>query len=431
MKIWQRAYLYVQRKAGKSILLLLVMSLLFLLVMAGMLLYRATDLAIRRARQSLGGGFRVAPDMRNQENVMITEADGQTNVAYIGAPLDEAFLQAVGDREEINAYNAVLKGDMLLREDLCLIDYNGIYQEDPIAAHLVSVEADTSLLLSLAFQTEQLKLTADGLSGEREAIISEALAKENDLKIGDEIRLSPRAGHAGQPVTVKINGLFTVEADRQNTDVAAPVHLPENKIFVDMASGRALTGAAGADYVDFFVSDPAQVYQIMEEIKAIDGIDWGCFALAASVKEYEKVAGPLLGMREQAHTLLVVMVIASIAVISLIQALFNKSRQHELGVMLSVGISKGEILLQRFMEAVFIAAAAFVLAVWAIFLIWPLVGEAIYRSMGEIEPIGTVSTIAIFAAAAGCGVLALLLSTALSNLRAMRLNPKEILAKLS
>lgn len=427
MQIWKRAYLYVRRKTRKSVLLLLVMLMLFSFVTAGLLLYRTTDLAIRQTRQALGGGFRIAPDMQNQENVIITEADGQTNVTYIGAPLDEALIQAVQAGEEISAYNAVLKGEALLGEDLHLIDYNGIYQEDPIAPHLVSVEADTSPLLSPAFQTGRVKLAEAGPSGENGAIISEALAKENGLNIGDEIQLSPREGYGGQPVTVKISGLFTVEADQQNTDVAAPVHLLENKIFLDMTSGRVLTGAAGADYVDFFISDPAQVYQIMEKIKTIDGINWNCFALTASVEEYEKAAGPLLSMRELARTLLIIMVIVGTAVLSLIQALFHRSRRHEVGIMLSVGISKGEILLQRFTEAVFIAAAAFVLAPCVVFLIW----EIIYGNMGEIETINAASTIAIFAVTAGCGVSVVLLSTALSSLGAMRLNPKEILSKLS
>lgn len=430
MQIWQRAYLYVRRKAGRSILLLLVMLLLFSFGMVGMLLCRTTDLAIQQARQTLGGGFRIAPDMQNRENVMITEADGQTNVTYIGAPLDDALIQAVRAVDGIVAHDAVLRGELLLQEDLRPIDRNGMYRDDPVAAHLVSVEAHTDLSRSPAFQKERLKLTQGGLTGMGGgggAVISEALAKENSLDIGDEIQLSPREGHAGQPVTVRIGGLFTVEAAQQNTDVAAPVHLLENKIFLDMTSGRALMGAAGADYVDFFISDPAQVYQIIEEIKAIDGIDWNSFALTASVEEYEKAAGPLLSMRELARTLLIIMVIASIAVLSLMQALFNKSRQHELGIMLSVGVSKAEILLQGFMEAVFVAAAALVLSACASFLILELVG----RIIGETRTIGAVSTIAIFAVTAGCGMSVLLLSTALSSLGAMRLDPKKILSKSS
>ena len=110
--------------------------------------------------------------MQNRENVMITEADGQTNVTYIGAPLDEALIQAVQAGEEINAYNAVLKGEAILQEDLRLIDDNGIYQDDPVAAHLVSVEADTSPSLSVfhqygayispVFQTKKLPASKAG-----------------------------------------------------------------------------------------------------------------------------------------------------------------------------------------------------------------------------------------------------------------------------
>lgn len=427
MGIWQRTYLYVRRKAGKSILLLLVMLLRFSFVMAGLLLHHTTDLAIRQTRQNLGGGFRIAPDMQNRENVMITEADGQTSVAYIGAPLDEALIHAVRAGEKLNAYNAVLSGEVLLQEDLNLIDYNGIYRDDPVAAHLVSVEADTDPALSTSFQKERVKLTDCGLTGESGAVISEALANKNDLRVGDEIRLFPREGHGGTPITVTIRGLFTVEAVQQNTDIAAPVHLLENKIFIDAASGKALMGATGADYVDFFINDPAQVDQIIDEIKTIDGIDWTCFAVTASVEEYEKAAGPLLSMRELADTLLMVIVAVSIAVLSLIQALFNKNRQHEMGVMLSVGISKAEILLQRFLETIMVAVAA--LSVCTIFLIWPLMGRSIYGDI--VVPLDAVSMVAVFAETVLCGVSVLLLSTALSSLGTMRLSPKEILSKLS
>ena len=432
MQIWQRAYLYVRRKAGKSILLLLVMLLLFSFVMAGLLLHRTTDLAIQQARQSLGGSFRIAPDLQNRENVMITEVDGQTSVAYIGASLDEAVIQTVWARDGINAYNAVLRGDAFLQEDLNLIDHNGIYQDDPIATHLVSVEADTDPLLSTAFQKERVKLTGGELSGESGAIISEALANENGLRVGDEIQLSPREGHEGTAVTVKIRGLFTVEAVQQNTDVAAPVHLLENKIFVDMGSGKTLMGAVGADYVDFFISDPAQVYQIVDEIKAIEGIDWKCFAVTASVEEYEKAAGALLNMRELADTLLTVMAAVSLAVLSLIQTLFNKSRQHEMGIMLSAGVSKAEILFQRFIETAMIAVAALAISVCVIFLIWPHMSKGIYKDMSSIMgALDTISAIFVLVVTAGCGTLVLSLSIILSSLGAMRLSPKEILSKLS
>lgn len=431
MRIGHRANLYVRRKVGKSILLLLIMALLFSVVIIGLLLYHTTDLAIQQTRQTFGGSFRIAPDMQNPGNVRVTEANGQTSVAYIGAPLDEAVIQAVLAKQEINAFNAVLRGEMLLQADLKLIDHNGIYQDDPIAAHLVSVEADTDPLLSTSFQNGRLRLTeGEQIFMERSgwAIISETLAKENGLNIGDEIQLSPRESRNGDAIAVEISGFFLVETTQQNTDVAAPYHLLENRIFFDIASGRTLMGASGADYVDFLISDPAEVYQIIDGIRNIDGIEWDNFAIAASVEEYEKAAGPLSSMMELAKTLLTIMVIISIAVLSLIQTLFNKSRQHELGIMLSVGIRAVDILFQRFIEIILIAAAALALSACTMLLSWPF----IYESMSGIaEPLGAASTIAILAMTAGCGILVLIISTALSNIGVIRLKPKEILSKLS
>lgn len=84
------------------------------------------------------------------------------------------------------------------------------------------------------------------------------------------------------------------------------------------------------------------------------------------------------------------------------------------------------------MEAVFIAAAALVLSAGAVFLIWPMIGKRIYGNIeGIAEPTGTVPAIAVFAVTAGCGILVLLLSAALSSVGIMRMNPKEILSKLS
>jgi hypothetical protein len=82
------------------------------------------------------------------------------------------------------------------------------------------------------------------------------------------------------------------------------------------------------------------------------------------------------------------------------------------------------------MEAVYIAAAALVLSACAVFLVWPLTGQAICGDMGEIEPMGAASAMAVFATTAGCGGVALL-SAALSSLRIMGLNPGEILSRLS
>ena len=98
----------------------------------------------------------------------------------------------------------------------------------------------------------------------------------------------------------------------------------------------------------------------------------------------------------------------------------------------AIGISKAEILFQRFIEAAMIAGAALALSACVILLLWPQIGTGIYENMSStMGPLDMVSVISALAITAGCGIVVLLLSTAFSSLGAMRLSPKEILSKLS
>ena len=97
MQLWKRAYLYVQRKKGKTLLLVVTIFFLTSFGVIGLLLRFVTNLAIAQTRQSLDGAFRIAPDMKNSENVKMSVVDGQTIVNYIGEPLDNKIVEAVQD----------------------------------------------------------------------------------------------------------------------------------------------------------------------------------------------------------------------------------------------------------------------------------------------------------------------------------------------
>ncbi|MBD5535677.1 MAG: ABC transporter permease [Lachnospiraceae bacterium] len=436
MQLGKRASLYVCRKKGKTVLLFVTILLLSSLGVTGLLFRSITDLAITQTRQSLSGAFRIAPDMQNRDNVKVSELNGQTTISYIGEPLDEKIVEAIQSRQKIDAYNAVIKENVLLQGDINLVDFNGKYQDDPIAMHLISVEADTSSLYSLDFQRQRLRLT-DGepivISDKFTAVISKDLALQNHWEIGDEIQLSPCEGHAGQETRVTIKGLFVVEEKQQNIDVAAPVHLLENRIFIDITTAKLLADTAGVDYIDFIVDDPAQVITIMEEIQKIENINWKCFSISADISEYEKIANPLENMSVLLDTLLTIIGVMSIVVLLLIQILFHKAREHETGIMLSIGISKAEIILQRFIELTMIALVSFILSFVICFSTWNYIGKIICNmtALSMDIKLNTILVSQTIITIFGCGIIVLFLSVLLSNLWLMRLSPKKILSKLS
>ncbi len=436
MGLWQRAYLYVRRKKRKSVLLFLTVFLLSAFSVTGLLLRSMADLAVVRTRESLKGAFRIAPDMQNRENIIVSEADGGTNIRYIGEPLNEKVAEAVQSTERVSDYNCVIKGNAMLREEISLIDYNGKYLEDPVAMHLISVEAHRCTLYAGDFQKQRLRLVKGepiGADDSYAAVISEKLALQNHLEIGDEIRLSPCIGHAGQEIRVTVKGLFAVDEKQRDADAAAPGYLLENRIFIDIAGAGLLTAAAGADYMEFFVDDPAEVEKIMEEIRGMGDIPWEDFALIPEIDEYEKIVNPLTNTMVLLDTLLTVTAAMSVAVLALIQMLFQKSRGHETGILLSVGISGAEIILQHFTEMMIVAFGSFILSLGLCFSFWSGISRMIYQMAAfRVDlnlSIGLIlrTTVMIF----GCGSAVLFLAGLLSDLWLMRLGPKKIFAKLS
>lgn len=211
MGLWKRAGLIVRRKKGKTLLLFFVIMLLSSFGVWGMLLRSSADLAMVQTRQSLKGAFRITPDMQNRENVEVDQREGQTSIRYTGEPLNERVAEAVASARDIEGCNMVIRQDAMIQEDISLVDFNGNYRDNPEAMRLVSVEAHTEGRYAEDFQKGRLRLTDGELAAsgdEFAAVISEKLAAQNGLEIGDEIRLSPQEGAAGQEVSVTVRGCF-------------------------------------------------------------------------------------------------------------------------------------------------------------------------------------------------------------------------------
>lgn len=435
MQLWKRAYLYVSRRKRKSLLLFITVLLLSSCGTVGLLLGSAADLASKQTRESLKGAFRLSPDMQNRENITVEECNGQTSIRYIGEPLNRNVAEAIQMTQEISGYNAVIRENVMLQEEISLVDYNKKYLDDPVAMHMISMEAHVESTHAVDFQKERLCLTQGepiAAGDQYAAVISEKLALQNHLEIGEQIRLSPCEGHGGQEILVTVKGLFEVRKEQRDTDAAAPVSLLENRIFIDITSGGLLTGAAGADYMEFFVDDPARVENMIEDIRQIRDTEWENFVFTPEIDEYEKIAAPLADTVFLADILLTMTAVMSMASLSLIQILFLKGRQQETGILLSVGISKTQIIMQHFVEMVTVAFFSFSLSFVLCFSFWNEIGRILYSMAAfrldvKIDMLLISETVLIIF---GCGLTVLFLSVLLSDIWLMRLRPGKIFSKL-
>ena len=97
----------------------------------------------------------------------------------------------------------------------------------------------------------------------------------------------------------------------------------------------------------------------MSEVKGLSAIDWRAFEVAADNQTYLDAAAPLQKLQALVSSIIWVIVLVSAVIISLILTMWGRSRIHETGVFLSLGIGKARIIGQYLTEVLMIAVIAF------------------------------------------------------------------------
>ncbi len=91
MSIFKRAFLYVTRKRGKTVLLFAILLIMATFVLTGLSIWKASEAAQLDLRQSLGGKFDIFVDWNNSPYVVkeiikdseVDEETGKTSSAFL------------------------------------------------------------------------------------------------------------------------------------------------------------------------------------------------------------------------------------------------------------------------------------------------------------------------------------------------------------
>lgn len=352
----KRAFLYVTRKTGKSILLFLILLVMATFVLTGLSIVKSSREAQRNLRETLGGGFQIAVDLSDSNPYAgkIVDDDGSVEL-YTKYPVTREMIDTVMAINGVKSYNA--ETHMFVSTDLAIFSGNV-----PVKAEYSNLIYAWSVLdtrNSSFFQSEKFNLIEGNHITENEknaAVISRALAEKNGLKSGDTISIQGE-----NTVTVKIIGIYEILKPDPLYENIAAYEKAENQIFVDFQTLQNLSGniPAGFGSVTFAVSDPAQLNQIISDVKNLPSIDWRAFEMITDNETYLEAAAPLQKVQTLVTTMMIVIVLVSAVILSLVLTLWGRSRIHETGVFLSLGIAKGTIISQYLAEVFIIAVFAF------------------------------------------------------------------------
>ena len=254
-------------------------------------------------------------------------------------------------------------------------------------------------------------------NGDLVCLISENLADYNGVSVGDDIVLSFTGSTIGgmqlseedMEATFEVIGIFShnhpVTPDSSNFNYCYPYENPDNMIFMPSTSTymASLSYRQKAfDYmreqypdepeyqnednrpteenmeqntyienVTLLLSDPLDVDKFVEDYEN----SLSQFTkLDANNEEFKKLAKPLDTLSMYATFIVTLVVVNAVVIISLVTALTLKTREYEIGVLLSIGASKIKVIAQFFIELALVAVLGFTLSVFSGSLIAKQIG---------------------------------------------------------
>lgn len=476
MSIFKRAFLYVTRKRGKIILLFAILLIMATFVLTGLSIWKASEVAQLNLRQSLGGKFDVFVDWSNSPYVVkepvkdeVDEETGKTSSSFLMYSTVQFTSENIAAIKGVPGvkYCSARQDNLLPFDELSLypgtISTDAKYQGYTKTLGVCNTEDDELFTTGTLTLAEGRHISADDT---HVAIISRDLAERNELKIGDYLTAHSYSmednGFTGLEIKVQIIGLFTPNVVEQFGETVTAYDKIQNRIFVDLQTSKEFDGGEinyGFSALHVTIDDPQNMAQVVTAVKALPRIDWKAFTVEEDNETYENAAAPLATLNELVVTLLVVIIVVSAIILALILTLWTKTRIHEIGVFLSVGIRKSSIIGQYLIEVLLIAVFAFGLSYFTSNGIVGQIGNHLLEQSVQVKQednsssaatavevgadtliqkplpaengihvsVGLDSLILLYL----IGFVIIIVAVSISSITVMRLKPREILSKMS
>ncbi len=417
MKERKRMLLSLYRKKSNLLLLGILFFLIFFMLVF-ISIHNTSKETVSEIEKTYGTSFSIGitpdkNDMNQWEDRVIEGLDSSVR-AYIGPNVDEAMVRRISEEVEgITDYEAGSRDNVMLYEyDLIpgyekwSYDYFSTHEH-----HLIYDPEETKNGMYItwswhtrnSFRFDQFYNGAFRLTQGRhitphdafKCIVSESFAKRNHLKLGDTLKidlhsLNVRAKYPIESlgaVETEIVGLFVLTYQQTITQYTDEEDILENWVITDNAAGCALHAIYDRPYYltasQFFVENPAELDEVMEQVRQLDWIDWKYYELVKDDALYSKAVKPLRTLKIIMAFCLVVIVTSGVLLLMLVILHSMKRRKREAGILMSLGVTGKEIRKQFLGEHLAIGLTAFFFALIVTLAVTPGIGNQIYGAVNR------------------------------------------------
>ena len=412
MTIIKRAWTAVARKRRRSLTIALIMTLIFTLLIGTLTVQQTMAQLKQSIERNIRAGFSIASKQPSGE-----------------VPMDIA--QRVQRLDKVKAHNfqaettAGLPGKQLVDTA-----GSGVQLDAGIAGEAKVTGATQSDLLGeftgRFYQLEQGKHL--GAHDQNAALIHKTFAEKNNIKPGDKLDITKD----DRRVTVTVAGVFSGKGEKP---AVLQSDMAENHLITNLTAAQQLTGSQQLTRATYFAENPHQLKSLTDRAKSLPNVDWKKFSLTDNGAAFAGVLQNIAGIQNILTIATIGAAAAGLAVLSLVLVFWVRGRLHEIGILLSIGTSKRQIIGQFLAELAIIATVSSVFALGIGSVASSQISTALTAQTDQSQRTETTvvhaAPVATYLEAFAFGYVVVLLSAIAATAPIMRQSPKQILAKLS
>ena len=311
--------------------------------------------------------------------------------------------------------------------------------------NVVSLEATNNTKRNILFSSRVFTIKEGKNIEENDKnsiIVHEEFAKQNNLKLGDEVDLELLDLEKSEEIKshkFKIIGIFS--GKKQETYTGLSSDFSENMVFVDYSTSQEILNKSEnnkiANKILMYSGSAESTDLALNKLKELK-IDESTYFVKKDSNAFEESLESVSGIKHIIKIMTYSIMLGGIIVLSLILILWLRERIYEIGIFLSIGTSKIQIIMQFIFELLFISIPSIISSLFLGNVLIKVIAGGLINSENSMISGGNLindSSFMLNITTFGQSYLVLISIIVLSVVFASSLilikKPKEILSKIS
>ena len=423
----KNAIAYITRKRNRTLIIFIIITIVLSCLYSCLTIMKSSNEIEKALYES------------SNSSISITKKDGK----YFNVNQFKDIEKLKEIEEKIIQYDGLAK----LKDAKVVSGEQRINREDlsDEFKNVVSLEATNNTKRNILFSSGVFTIKEGKNIGENDKdsiIVHEEFAKQNNLKLGDEVDLELLdVEKSGKIKSHKFKIIGSFSGKKQETYTGLSSDFSENMVFVDYSTSQEILNKSEnnkiANKILMYSGSAESTDLALNKLKELK-IDESKYFVEKDSNAFEESLESVSGIKHIIKIMTYSIMLGGMVVLSLILILWLRERIYEIGIFLSIGTSKIQIIMQFIFELLFISIPSIISSLFLGNVLIKVIAGGLINSENSMISGGNLindSSFMLNITTLGQSYLILISIIVLSVVFASSLilikKPKEILSKIS